>query len=72
MARKPAAVSMDAELNEKAKARAQDLGFATFSAYVAQLIRSDINRGGNIDIVSERTGKGGVAKQKQIPQKKAS
>lgn len=51
--RKPAAVSMDPELYEKAKARAKSLGFATWSAYVVQLIRNDIASGGGMSIVEE-------------------
>jgi hypothetical protein len=51
--RKPAAVSMTAQLYEQAKARAHELGFPTFSAYVCQLIRSDIHHGGQMSIVQE-------------------
>jgi hypothetical protein len=40
--RKAAAVSMEEALAEKAKERAKALGFSTFSAYVVQLIRSDL------------------------------
>lgn len=37
---------METALADKAKKRAKALGFSTFSAYVVQLIRSDlINRG---------------------------
>lgn len=37
---------MEEALAEKAKQRAKALGFSTFSAYVVQLIRSDlVNRG---------------------------
>lgn len=37
---------MEEALAEKAKERAKALGFSTFSAYVVQLIRSDlVNRG---------------------------
>ena len=51
--RKPAAVSMDPLLYEQAKARARTLGFPTFSAYVCQLIRSDIHSGGGMQIVQD-------------------
>lgn len=51
--RKPAAVSMDPELYDRAKKRARDLGFATFSAYVVQLIRADIIGGGAIAVHEE-------------------
>lgn len=54
--RKPAAVSMDPELHERAKARARALGYATFSAYVVQLIRADIAGGGGHNVVTEEAG----------------
>jgi len=48
--RKPAAVSMDPLLFERAKERAVALGFPTFSAYVTQLIRADILGGGEMSV----------------------
>lgn len=51
--RKPAAVSMDPDLFDRAKNRAKALGFPTFSAYVSQLIRADIISNGNINVVTE-------------------
>lgn len=51
--RKPAAVSMDPLLFERAKARATALGFPTFSAYVSQLIRADLIRLGEMTIQEE-------------------
>lgn len=44
---------MDPLLFERAKDRARSLGFATFSAYVCQLIRTDIARGGGITVAEE-------------------
>jgi hypothetical protein len=51
--RKPAAVSMEPVLYERAKARAAELGFVTFSAYVCQLIRSDLHTGGGMLLVRD-------------------
>jgi hypothetical protein len=51
--RKPAAVSMDPVLFERAKARSVALGFPTFSAYVSQLIRADIIGGGDLNVQEE-------------------
>jgi len=48
--RKPAAVSMDPQMHEDAKARAQRLGFPTFSAYICQLIRKDLAASGALTI----------------------
>ena len=53
--RKPAAVSMDPDLFERAKARALNLGFPTFSAYVSQLIRRDIIGGGEMTVMETPT-----------------
>lgn len=41
---------MDQTLAEKAKRRAEALGFSTFSAYVVQLIRSDLVSRGDITV----------------------
>lgn len=51
--RKPAAVSMDPDLFDRAKSRAKALGFPTFSAYVSQLIRADIISNGNMNVLAE-------------------
>jgi hypothetical protein len=48
--RKAAAVSMEEELFESAKARAERLGLSTFSAYVVQLIRQDLMQRGQLNI----------------------
>jgi hypothetical protein len=57
--RKAAAVSMESELFEKAKARAQSLGFPTFSSYVVQLIRADLIERGELHIREEAPAKAG-------------
>lgn len=44
--RKAAAVSMEESLADQAKERAHALGFSTFSAYVVQLIRKDLQQRG--------------------------
>lgn len=64
--RKPAAVSMDPALFERAKARAQALGFATFSAYVSQLIRSDIISGGGMSVLEEQPAKPVTEERKEV------
>lgn len=51
--RKPAAVSMDPALYERARSRAAELGFVTFSSYVCQLIRSDLHSGGGMTLVQD-------------------
>ncbi|MDR1190505.1 MAG: hypothetical protein LBK60_02425 [Verrucomicrobiales bacterium] len=50
--RKSAGVSMTPEFEGMAKRRATDLGFSTFSAYVNQLIRSDLMSGGPLTITA--------------------
>ena len=46
--RKAAAVSMVPDMFEEAKARAQALGFSTFSSYVVQLLRKDLSSRGRM------------------------
>ena len=53
--RKPAAVSMDPQMFEDAKARSKRLGFPTFSAYIVQLIRADLASGGSGMLIEETT-----------------
>lgn len=51
--RKAAAVSINLDLYERSKARAKALGFTTWSAYVVQLIRSDLQSGGTLSVHEE-------------------
>jgi hypothetical protein len=53
--RKAAAVSMENDLFKRAKKRAADLGFPTFSAYMVQLLRADLIARGELNI-REETG----------------
>ena len=39
---------MDPDMFEEAKARAQALGFSTFSSYVVQLLRKDLSSRGRM------------------------
>ena len=55
---------MDPDQHERAVARAKDLGFATFSAYVVALIRNDLIARG------ELTMKDGAADAKSCAKKK--
>ena len=48
--RKAAAVSMENDLFQRAKKRAADLGFPTFSAYMVQLLRADLIARGELSI----------------------
>jgi len=52
--RKAAAVSMESELFERAKKRAKDLGFSTFSAYMTQLLRADLIARGELSIKEDQ------------------
>lgn len=52
--RKAAAVSMEPELFERAKKRARQLGFPTFSAYMTQLLRADLIRRGELSVLEEQ------------------
>jgi hypothetical protein len=51
--RKAAAVSMENDLFTRAKKRASDLGFPTFSAYMVQLLRADLIARGELNIREE-------------------
>ncbi len=44
---------MDPALYERARKRASELGLVTFSAYVCQLIRSDLHAGGAMTVVQD-------------------
>jgi hypothetical protein len=51
--RKSAGISMDPHFETQAKARAKALGFSTFSSYVNQLIRADLQHGGSLVVAVE-------------------
>lgn len=51
--RKAAAVSMEPELFERAQKRARELGFNSFSAYMTQLLRADLIKRGELNILEE-------------------
>lgn len=53
--RKAAAVSMEPELFERAQKRSRELGFPSFSAYMTQLLRADLIRRGELNIMEEPT-----------------
>lgn len=52
--RKAAAVSMEPELFERAKKRARQLGFPTFSAYMTQLLRADLIKRGELSVLEDK------------------
>lgn len=51
--RKAAAVSMEPELFERAQKRSRELGFPSFSAYMTQLLRADLIKRGELNILEE-------------------
>lgn len=51
--RKAAAVSMEPELFERAQKRSRELGFPSFSAYMTQLLRADLIKRGELNIMEE-------------------
>lgn len=64
--RKPAAVSIDPELYANSQERAKALGFNSWSAYVAQLIRADLAADGELNIIKEQPAQYGLRTLEQL------